>query len=163
MTRIFLTSIGPQMQSQKNKYKKEISDSFLQAVENCGLDQIVDFPTRGINLLDIFLTNRPSLIQTFKSLPGISDHEIVYMESDVSVKYQRPVSRKVWLWFKADVPSMKADMNAFSDELTDKHSIKADIDTIWSQLSRKCTQIMTDYIRLNFLQPDSASHGLIET
>ena len=129
-----------------NNYKKEINDSFLQAVENCGLDQIVDFPTRDNNLLDIFLTNRPSLIQTCKSLPGISDHEIVYMDSDVSVKYQRPVRRKIWLWSKADVPSMKADMNAFSDGFTDKHSTKADIDTMWSQFSRKCTQIMTDYI-----------------
>ena len=69
-----------------NNYKKEINDSFFQAVENCGLDQIVDFPTRDNNLLDIFLTNRPSLIQTCKSLPGISDHEIVYMDSDVTVK-----------------------------------------------------------------------------
>ena len=70
-----------------NNYRKEISDSFLQAVENCGFDQIVDFSTRDNNLLGIFLTNRPSLIQTCKSLPGISDHETVYMDSDVSVKY----------------------------------------------------------------------------
>ena len=41
---------------------------------------------------------------------------------------------------------MKADINAFSDEFTDRHSIKADIDTMWSQFSSKCTQIMTDYI-----------------
>ena len=119
-----------------NNYKKEISDSFLQAVENCGLDQIVDFSTRDNNLLDIFLTNRPSLIQTCKSL-GINDHEIVYMDSDLSVKYHRPVRRKIWLWSKADVHSMKADMNAFSDEFTDSHSIKADIDTMRSQFSSK--------------------------
>ena len=129
-----------------NNYEKEISDSFLQAVENCGLDQIVDFPTRDNNLLDIFLTNRHSPIQTCKSLPGISDHEIEHMDSDVRVKFQRPVTRKIWLWSKADIPSMKADMNAFSDEFTDKHSVKADIDTTRSQFSSNCTQIMTDYI-----------------
>ena len=134
------------MQSRENNYKKKISDSFPQAVENCGLEQIVDFPTRDNNLLDIFLTNRPSPIQTCKSLPGISDHEIEHMDSDVRVKYQRPVRRKIWLWSKADVPSMKADMNAFSDEFTDKHSVKADIDTMWSQFSSNCTLIMTDYI-----------------
>ena len=94
-----------------NNYKKEINVTFLQAVENSGLDQVVDFQTRDDNLLDIFLTNRPSLIQSCKSLPGISDHEIVYVESDVSVKYQRPIRRKIWLWSKADLPSMKEDMN----------------------------------------------------
>ena len=64
-----------------NNYKKEINVTFLQAVENSGLDQVVDFQTRDDNLLDIFLTNRPSLIQSCKSLPGISDHEIVYVEN----------------------------------------------------------------------------------
>ena len=117
----------------ENNYKKEISGSFLQAVANCGLDQIVDFPTRDIILLDIFLTTRSSLIQTCKSFPGISYHESVYMDSDVSVKYQRQVRRTIWLCSKADVPSMKAGMNAFSDKFTDKHSTKADIDTMCSQ------------------------------
>ena len=51
-----------------NNYKKEINVTFLQAVENSGLDQVVDYQTRDDNSLDIFLTNRPSLIQTCKSL-----------------------------------------------------------------------------------------------
>ena len=45
-----------------NNYKREISDSFLQAVGNCSLEQIVDFPTRDNNLLDIFLTNTDPLL-----------------------------------------------------------------------------------------------------
>ena len=129
-----------------NNNKKEINVTFLQAVENSGLDQVVDFQTRDDNLLDIFLTNRPSLIQSCKSLPGISDHEIVYVESDVSVKYQRPIRRKIWLWSKADLPSMKEDMNSFSDEFIGKYSIEADVDTMWTEFSSKCTQLMTDYI-----------------
>ena len=129
-----------------NNYKKEINVTFLQAVENSGLDQVVDFQTSDDNLLDIFLTNRPSLIQSCKSLPGISDHEIVYVESDVSVKYQRPIRRKIWLWSKADLPSMKEDMNSFSDEFIGKYSIEADVDTMWTEFSSKCTQLMTDYI-----------------
>ena len=128
-----------------NNYKKEINVTFLQAVENSGLDQVVDFQTRDDNLLDIFLTNRPSLIQSCKSLPGISDHEIVYVESDVSVKYQRQIRRKIWLWSKADLSSMKEDMNSFSDEFIGKYSIEADVDTMWTEFSSKCTQLMTDY------------------
>ena len=122
-----------------NNYKKEIIVTFLQAVENCGLDQVVDFQTRDDNLLDISLTNRPSLIRTCKSLPGISYHEIVYVESHVSAKYQRPIKRKIWLWSKADLPSMKEDMNSFSDEFMDKFSIDADVDTMWTEFSSKCT------------------------
>ena len=68
------------------------------------------------------------------------------MESDFSVKYQRPIRRKIWLWSKADLPSMKEDMNSFSDEFIDKYSYEADVDTMWTEFSSKCTQLMTDYI-----------------
>ena len=60
--------------------KRDIGDIFLQVLENCGLDQIVDFLTRDNNLLDNFLTNRPSLIQICRSLPGISDHVMVQVD-----------------------------------------------------------------------------------
>ena len=80
-----------------NNYKKEINENLLQSAENYGLEQIVDFPTRDNNVLDVFLTNRPSLIQSCKPLTGVSDHEIVWVDSDVSVKYQRPIKRKIWL------------------------------------------------------------------
>ena len=105
-----------------NNYKKEINENLLQSTENCGLEQIVDFPTRDNNVLDVFLTNRPSLIQSCKPLPGVSDHEIVWIDSDVSVKYQRPIKRKIWLWSKANLPRLKEDMMTFSDSFSDKHS-----------------------------------------
>ena len=50
-------------------YKKERNENFLQSTENCGLDQLVDFPTRDKNVLDVFLSNRPSLIQICKPHP----------------------------------------------------------------------------------------------
>ena len=126
----------PPLFFEKAGDKKEINVTFLQAEENSGLNEVVDFQTRDDNLLDIFLTNRPSLIQSCKSLPGIS----------VSVKYQRPIRRKIWLWSKADLPSMKEDLKSFSDEFIGKYSIEADVDTMWTEFSSKSTQLMTDYI-----------------
>ena len=43
----------------------------------CGFAQMVDFPTRNENNLDLFFKNRPSLIQYCYAAPGISDHDIV--------------------------------------------------------------------------------------
>ena len=111
-------------------YKREINEVVLQAADNCGLDQVVDFPTRETNLLDVFLTNRPSLIQECYPLPGISDHEMVYVDSDVSARYQRPIQRKIWLWSKADIPVLKQSMLQFSEDFTNKHSIKSDVNAM---------------------------------
>jgi len=38
----------------------------LSFIEDYGLTQIVDFPTRGQNILDIFATNHPSLVTACK-------------------------------------------------------------------------------------------------
>jgi len=45
-----------------HQYSHQISDSFLQVLARTGLEQVVDFPTRKDNTLDIVLTNRPSLV-----------------------------------------------------------------------------------------------------
>jgi len=43
-----------------------------------GFTQLVDMPTRGSNILDIFATNRP---QEVIVSPGLSDHELITVES----------------------------------------------------------------------------------
>ena len=45
-----------------NQYMHSISYSFLDTLANTGLQQIVNFPTRNNNTLDVVLTNRPSLV-----------------------------------------------------------------------------------------------------
>jgi len=45
---------------------------------------IVDSPTRDNNILDIFATNGPSFIADCKVILGISDHEVVYEETQLN-------------------------------------------------------------------------------
>ena len=67
------------------------------------LTQLVNFPTRKENTLDIFTTNRPSLVIKCTPIPGISDHEAIVVVSDISAKVQQSVSRKIFLWQKANI------------------------------------------------------------
>ncbi|KAK3090310.1 hypothetical protein FSP39_010831 [Pinctada imbricata] len=53
-----------------NRNSAPINTAFLTTVLDIGSEQVVNFPTRGNNLLDIFLTNRPSLINKCSPLPG---------------------------------------------------------------------------------------------
>ena len=46
-------------------------------MHDCGFAQIVNFPTRNNNILDLLFTNRPTLVQECYSTPGISDLEII--------------------------------------------------------------------------------------
>ena len=64
----------------------------LDFIENYGISQIVNTPARRDHILDIFLTDHPTLIQSCIVLPGISDHEFVHVVSSVLVSYCRPIS-----------------------------------------------------------------------
>jgi len=64
----------------------------------CGLKQMVDSPTRGDNILDLLLTNRPSLVQSCYVTPGISDHDIILASIQSKIKYQNSNSYKIYLW-----------------------------------------------------------------
>ena len=45
---------------------------------------MINKPTRGDNILDLFLTTNPALVNSVEILPGFSDHDISI--SNVSVK-----------------------------------------------------------------------------
>jgi exonuclease III len=65
-----------------------------------GLQQIVNEPTRGVNLLDLVLTD----IEGTKAvvLPKIADHELVKVSVRFSIPLDTVVRRRVWSYQKAD-------------------------------------------------------------
>ena len=65
-----------------HQYSNAINTAFLSAFQQLGPSQVVDFPTRLHNTLDLFLTNRPSMISKCTPLPGVSDHEMILTISD---------------------------------------------------------------------------------
>ena len=86
-----------------HQYPLAINNTFISTFQDLGLTQIVDFPTRIDRTLDLFLSNRPSLVSKCSPLPGVSDHEMVLVVSDIRAKRQKPVPRKILLWKKADI------------------------------------------------------------
>ena len=68
-----------------NNYPLAVCNLFIDLFVTHGLNQLVDCPTRDSNILDIFATNRPSLIADCKVIPGISDHEAVYVETQRNI------------------------------------------------------------------------------
>jgi hypothetical protein len=119
-----------------------VNNAFLGSFIDSGLQQMVDFPTRNTTTLDLFLTNRPSLINRLKPMPGISDHEAIFVDSDVQVKLQRPVKRKIYLWTKADLLGLRNSMDTFSKELTTEFSSHHLVENLWTSFKTGCLQAL---------------------
>lgn len=59
-----------------------IHHKFIDISDDNGFIQRVEEPTRGINTLDLIETNHPSSFRT-EIIPGVSDHDIFYTETDI--------------------------------------------------------------------------------
>ena len=85
----------------------------LEAFNDCLLEQKVTLPTRGQNILVLFLSSNPILIDKTTILPGLSDHDIVLAEVNVKAKINKQVPRDILLYKKADWDRLKQYMRDF--------------------------------------------------
>ena len=94
-----------------HQYPLEINNMNLELLFDCGLTQMVELPTRGSNILDLILTNRPTLIHKSIPVPGISDHDIILTTFQIKATYPTNSAHKIFLWNSLDHADIK---NKFS-------------------------------------------------
>ena len=71
---------------------------FLDILADHGLVQITDKPTREENVLDLIAVNNPSLLNRLEVVLGISDHDVVFAEMDISPqKYKQVKPRSQYI------------------------------------------------------------------
>ncbi len=94
------------------------NDKFLEININFNLDQMVDFPPapRINNILDLFLTTNVSLINRIKPVSGMSDHDMVVIDFDITAKIPQNKPRKVYKFAKANYEGLKMDIKQFKEE-----------------------------------------------
>ena len=90
-----------------NQYKPSTSYSHLDTIANTGLQLIVSFPIRNNNTLDVVLTRRPSLDKQCVGMPGLSDHDNVFIETSSLAIRHKPARRKILLWKHANFDDIR--------------------------------------------------------
>jgi len=121
-----------------NNYPLPLNTAFLNFVNTFGLTQIVDFPTRQGNTLDIFPTNRPSLFELCVPIAGISDHKAVLTKSNINIMAHEQSRRKIYLWNRTDSNLIRAFFCDFCNEFLNNDSINTAINQLWSDFQSAC-------------------------
>ena len=129
-----------------HNYLLKINQSLLNTVYDVGFEHMVKFPTRGENTLDIFLTNRPSLIGKCKAVPGVSDHDIVFVEASTRAVKTKPQRRKILLWKQVDIENLKPDVLDFSTKLTSQYSADNDVNILWDSLKEFTSNLLDEKV-----------------
>ena len=80
------------------------------------LEQVVHFPTRGQNTLDLIITSLPGQFVDIHSPDRLSDHDIVSGTLKIVIPPIKKPKRKVYKYQKGDYESMKGDALKFAKE-----------------------------------------------
>ena len=102
-----------------------------------GLEQMVHFPTREKNTLDLILTTLPGQFQDVHSPDKLSDHDIVSGTLKIFIPPIKKPWRKVYLYQKGDYESMRKDTLEFAKEKyfnghSDTRSVQENFDLLTS-------------------------------
>ena len=123
---------------------------FLETLQTCDLNQVVEFPKRGKNTLDILFTNRPTLVHKMTQYPGVSDHNtIIQVEADCRAQVRRPVKRKVHLWHKLskkDLTEIRKFVSNESNQILQNFTINSPVEEIWSSIKNISSTTLEKFI-----------------
>ena len=124
---------------------------FLDLIQDLGLEQLVTFPTRGDNTLDLFLTNYPSLVPRVQGAPGVSDHDVVYMEFDINPVRQRQIRRQVPQYSKADWSSLRSAAAELSDSILGQFTEDSNAEDVWQVFKEGIKDMSSKHIPCKML------------
>ena len=74
---------------KQNAPDREVQQALIDVAIDFNLTQVHEKPTREDNLLDLVFTTNPTLIKSSSNTPGISDHDIVVVDSDTKPFYSK--------------------------------------------------------------------------
>lgn len=117
---------------------------FLDLIHDSNLEQIVSFPIRKDHVLDLFMTNRPSLVNRCEPLPGIVDHDIVYI--DITAKINKLTQRKINLWEKADNTKLEELTRSINTDFHSKFHPMIPIQEKWGFIKKNLLKILEDSV-----------------
>jgi hypothetical protein len=130
----------------RNSPQPGLHHIFMDSVRDLGLEQLVEKPTRGDNTLDLMLTNFPNMVPRVEIIPGVSDHQIVYLELQMTPVKERQIQRPVPCYNKADWDSMREAASKLSDTILASHNHEPNAEEIWVELRDGLKDIVQEFV-----------------
>ena len=124
-----------------------LSRQMLNIAQDFGLEQIVREPTRKKNILDLFLTSNPTLVEKSCVVPGISDHDgIPVIVMNTRPKYIKTKPRKVYKYGEADIDGLKKELQNWSTEFIKDTSNQTSVNSMFDQFQKAIESAMEKFI-----------------
>ena len=129
---------------QDGAANKAASDDFLETLADHSMQQMNENSTREGAVLDLFITNKPTLVRNMDTTPSISDHE----SAIIADCYLKPVittkpPRRVFVWAQASWQKMKADIHRFASTFSMRDKT---VDDGWNDIKEALNSTIARHI-----------------
>ena len=115
-----------------------LCQSLIDLTCDFGLEQLVRFPTRLNNILDLFMTSNPSLVEKCSSIPGMSDHDaipVIILNTKPMKNKQKP--RKIFLYKKANISELCNEVSKISEDFIKKDINPTTTECLWNEFKER--------------------------
>lgn len=85
----------------------QLNNTMLDFANANFLTQLIITPTRNDNILDLVLSTNPDIIYDLEIHPGMSDHNAITYQVNLSVKRQKKPDRYVYQYKKGNIENVK--------------------------------------------------------
>ena len=121
--------------------QKELSEQLLETCSQFNLEQMITTPTRQMNILDLFLTNKPSLVTSCDTIPGLSDHDAICSDINIKPKYNKQPRREILLFNKANWEKIKTEIKTKCDNIIKE---KLNVEGKWEAFKAAINEVLGD-------------------
>jgi len=128
-------------------YGTGINQLFVDSINDYGLEQFINIPTRGNNILDLLLCSHPNLISNIKIAPGISDHDAILYSLDL---HSRPlidrIDHPIYLYYKGNLEGLKVDISNFQTQFLTSDPYSNELESNWQNFKHALSDAITTHI-----------------
>ena len=119
---------------------------FMKELRSLNLQQMIEFPTREDNTLDLLLTDTPSLISDTYSAPGLSDHNVVVVKHQLKASINKKADREAPLYHKAKWEDMNDELKLFAKGYLESSPRERSITTNWASIKAAIHKAITNHV-----------------
>jgi hypothetical protein len=107
---------------------------FINFLNENGLKQLTKEITRpkSGNILDLVMTTNEDLVENITVEPGISDHNLVLFDINMTPRLQKKPPRKIYKYSKADTDDIKKCLEEATEEYFQRSPDNLDVEDNWN-------------------------------
>ena len=121
------------MQVPERVPQRQVQCQLLELIKDHCLFQVIKIPTRNDRTLDLLFTNFTSPVNRVKGMPpmGKADHDIIYVEYDITAKRIQQAPWKIYLYKRADMEGLRDHLARFRNSFLSSDHSHMSVNDMW--------------------------------